>query len=55
MWWVIRLEKKIFLTVAGQRRIFTDFPQSHSLIFNIKLYADFATTGEVKQLTTPIA
>ena len=55
MWWVIRLEKKIFLTVAGQRRIYTDFPQSHSLTFNIKLYADFAAIGEVKQLTTPIA
>jgi hypothetical protein len=55
MWWVIRLEKKIFLTVAGQRRIFTDFPQSHSLTFNIKLLAYLAATGEVKQLTTPIA
>ena len=29
MCWVIRLENK-FLTVAGQRRIYTDFPQSHS-------------------------
>ena len=28
MCWVIRLENK-FLTVAGQRRIYTDFPQSH--------------------------
>ena len=26
--WVIRLEKNL-LTVAGQRRIYTDFPQLH--------------------------
>jgi len=32
--------KEIFLTVAGQRRIYTDFPQSHSFTFNIKLLAD---------------
>ena len=34
MCWVIRLERN-FLTVAGQRRNYTDFPQSHSFLLSI--------------------
>ena len=48
--WVIRLEKNL-LTVAGQRRIYTDFPHLN-YFFNIKLWIQSDTNYCFRQLTT---
>jgi hypothetical protein len=48
--WVIRLEKNL-LTVAGQRRIYTDFPHLN-YFFNIKLWIHSDTNYGLRQLTT---